>query len=290
MNPMNPMNPTNSGIHIIYISIIFILFITCYHDVLTWMYGRYVSSDSYYSHGFIIPFVSGFLIWQKREELKGKEAEISWWGLLLIAVSILLHIFGTAIYIFSVSGFSIFFLILGMVLFLFGKEITRIILFPLIYLVFMFPLPMAIISAISFPMKILVVKAGAWIAALLGVPVSREGFHIFIPAGSLLVGNPCSGLRSLISLLALGSVYAYLSDLPSGKQWLLVLLTIPIALLSNIIRVPILILISHYWGLSAAAPDSFWHNASGFLVFVIAITLLFYTTRLLKWKTCKMPL
>jgi len=104
------------------------------------------------------------------------------------------------------------------------------------------------------------------------------------------VGNPCSGLRSLISLLALGSVYAYLSDLPNGKQWLLVFLTIPIALLSNIIRVPILILISHYWGLSAAAPDSFWHNASGFLVFVIAITLLFYTTRLLKWKTCKMPL
>ena len=254
------------------------------------MYGRYMSSDSYYSHGFIIPFVSGFLIWQKREELKGKVAEISWWGLLLIAVSILLHIFGTAIYVFSVSGFSIFFLILGMSLFLFCKEITRIILFPLIYLVFMFPLPMAIMSAISFPMKILVVKAGAWIAALLGVPVSREGFHIIIPAGSLLVGNPCSGLRSLISLLALGSVYAYMSDLSSGKQWLLVILTIPIALLSNIIRVPILILISHYWGLSAAAPDSFWHNASGFLVFVIAITLLFYTTRFLKWKTCKILL
>ena len=284
---MNPINPINL---VIYISIIFILFITCYHDVFTWMYGRYLSSDSYYSHGFIIPFVSGFLIWQKREELKGKVAGISWWGLLLIAVSILLHIFGTAIYVFSVSGFSIFFLILGMSLFLFGKEITRIILFPLIYLVFMFPLPLAIISVISFPMKMLVVKTGAWIAALLGVPVSREGFHIIIPAGSLLVGNPCSGLRSLISLLALGSVYAYLSDLSSGKQWLLVILAVPIALLSNIIRVPILILISHYWGLSAAAPDSFWHNASGFLVFAIAITLLFYTTRLLKWKTCKMPL
>jgi len=284
---MTPTNPTNP---IIYISIIFILFITCYHDVLSWMYGRYVSADSYYSHGFIIPFVSGFLIWQKREELKGKEAEISWWGLLLIAVSILLHIFGTAIYVFSVSGFSIFFLILGMSLFLFGKEITRIILFPLIYLVFMFPLPMAIISVISFPMKILVAKTGGWIAALLGVPVNREGFNIIIPAGSLLVGNPCSGLRSLISILALGSVYAYLSNLSYVKQWLLVFLTIPIALLSNIIRVPILILISHYWGLSAAAPDSFWHNASGFLVFVIAIILLFYTTRLLKWKTCKMLL
>jgi len=149
---------------------------------------------------------------------------------------------------------------------------------------------MAIIGAISFPMKMLVVKTGAWITALLDVPVSREGFHIIIPAGSLLVGNPCSGLRSLISLLALGSVYAYLSNLSSGKQWLLVFLMVPIALLSNIIRVPILILISHYWGLSAAAPDSFWHNASGFLVFVIAIILLFYTTRLLKWKKCKTPL
>ena len=130
MNPTNPTNPTNPMNHgnptnsIIYISIIFILFITCYHDVLTWMYGRYVSSDSYYSHGFIIPFVSGFLIWQKREELKGKEVELFWWGLLLIAVSVLLHIFGTVIYVFSVSGFSIFFLAVGISLFLFGKEIT----------------------------------------------------------------------------------------------------------------------------------------------------------------------
>jgi len=68
--------------------------------------------------------VSGFLIWQKREELKGKEVELFWWGLLLIAVSVLLHIFGTVIYVFSVSGFSIFFLAVGISLFLFGKEIT----------------------------------------------------------------------------------------------------------------------------------------------------------------------
>ncbi|HHF52040.1 MAG TPA: exosortase/archaeosortase family protein [Candidatus Aminicenantes bacterium] len=273
-----------SWIHIFCISIIFILFIAAYYDVLSWMYGRYVSSDSYYSHGFIIPFISGFLIWRKREELKGRKPESSWWGLLLIIFSILLHLFGTAIYVFSISGFSIFFLVLGLSLFLFGREITRIILFPLIFLVFMFPLPMAVISLISFPMKMLVVKTGAWIAALLGVPVNREGFNIIIPAGNLLVGNPCSGLRSLISLLALGSLYAYLSDLSVVKQWLLVFLTIPIALLSNIIRVPILILISHYWGLAAAARDSFWHDASGFFVFVIAIILLFYTSRLLKWS------
>jgi len=266
---------------LICISIAIALFILCYHEVISWWYIRCSSADSYYSHGFLIPFVSGFLIWQKKNELKNIKPDGSLWGLGLIFFSVLIHLSGTILYVFSVSGFSIFFLIIGITLFIYGRQITQTILFPLGFTIFMFPLPLAFINKISFPMKMLVAKSGTLIVSLIGIPVLREGFHIIIPAGDLLVGNPCSGLRSLISFLALGALFAYMINTSNLKKWLLFILAVPVALLSNIVRVPILILISHYWGLEAAAPESFWHDASGIFVFILGFILLFTAGKIL---------
>ena len=279
------MNQLNNKYHIIFIPLTLILFVACYHTTLSWMYGRFMSPDSYYSHGFIIPIVSGFLIWQNRTELKNEPAMLSYWGLIIIVFAVFLHLAGTIIYVFSVSGFSIFFLITGTTLFIFGKNITRKIIFPLMFLIFMFPLPSAIISIISVPMKMIVTKASVLVIRLFGISVLQEGFHISIPAGALLVGNPCSGLRSLIAFLALSAVLAYMINMSLVKKWLLVLFVIPIALLSNMVRVVILVMISHFWGLAAAAPESFWHNASGIFVFFIGLAALFYTGKLMSWKT-----
>ncbi len=261
-----------------------VLFIASYHETLAWMYGRYTSPESYYSHGFLVPFVTAYLIWRKREQLGNEPATFSWWGLVLTVGGLLVHVFGTVIYVFSVSGFSIFLLILGMSLFLFGRRITRIILFPLAFTIFMFPLPSAFISIVSFPLKLFVAKSGAWIAGLMGIPIYLEGFYITIPAGSLLVGNPCSGLRSLITFLALGSILAYLSPVSLWRRGLILFLSVPTAIVSNVIRVPLLIVISHYWGLEAARPEGFWHDASGIMVFVIGFILLVSFVRLLEWK------
>ena len=280
---MNSMNKNNQIFtSLIFVSIVSALFVLCYHEVISWWYVRCNSADSYYSHGFLIPFVSGFLIWQKKNELAKINPDGSLWGLALIIFSVLIHILGTILYVFSVSGFSIFFLIIGIALFNYGRQITRIILFPLVFTIFMFPLPLAFISKISFPMKILVAKSGTLIVSLLGIPIHREGFHIMIPAGALLVGNPCSGLRSLISFLALGALFAYMINTSNLKKWILFILAVPVALMSNIIRVPILILISHYWGLEAAAPESFWHDASGLFVFVLGFFLLFFAGKILE--------
>ena len=161
-------------------------------------------------------------------------------------------------------------------------QITRIILFPLLFTIFMFPLPLALINQISFPPKMLVAKSGALIVKLMGIPVLQEGFLITIPAGELIVGNPCSGLRSLISFLALGALFAYIISTSTPKKLLLFLLAIPIAMLSNIIRVPMLILISNYWALETAAPESFWHDASGIFVFVLGFFLLLMAGKIIE--------
>lgn len=263
---------------------VLILFAFAFRSTLIWMYGRYMSADSYYSHGFLIPFVSVFFIWQKREALAEIETYPSRLGLVLLLCAVLMHAAGTILYIFSVSGFSIFLFILGIILFIFGKKVTRTIIFPLVLLLSMFPLPEAIIGTLSFPMKMLVARAGVDIVSAIGIPVLREGFHIEIAQGSLLVGNPCSGLRSLIAFMTLGAVYAHISRFSVSRKWILFLLSIPIAVLSNIVRVPMLILTAHYYGIAAASPDSVWHDASGLMVFVIGFALLFLAGRALEWQ------
>jgi exosortase len=265
--------------------IIGLLMAGAYKSTFLWMFNRYTGADSYYSHGFIVPLVSLFLIYLHKERLAKSEQKVSFVGLAIVIFSLVLHVLGTILYIFSISGFSIFFLVIGLSLFLYGREITRIIWFPLCFLVFMFPLPQAVISIFAFPMKLFAARAGVFLADLFGVPVFGKGFNIFIPAGHLLVGNPCSGLRSLIAFLALGAMFAYLKPISPGKKIFLFLCTIPIALFSNIVRVSILVLISHYWGLKAAAPDTIIHTGSGILVFIVGFLLLITVAKVLEWRT-----
>ena len=279
------MKTSDLQISAVFLLVIVLLFFASYHSTLAWMLNRWGGSDSYYSHGYLIPFISAYLIWLKKDELRKKALGYSSLGLALILFAVVLHILGTVLYVFSLSGFSIFFFIIGAVLFLCGKEITSTILFPLIFLIFMFPLPLAFLSLITFPLKILVAKAGVAVVNLLGVPVLRNGFDITIPGGNLVVGNPCSGLRSLIAFLALGAVLAYLTDISRLKKVILFLSAVPVAILSNAIRVPVLILISHFYGLDAASPESIWHVVSGILVFVLGLALLMGISRFLQWKS-----
>ena len=271
-------------INIVGLSVLVVIIVFTYGEVIQWMYGRYISADSYYSHGFIIPFVVLFLVWQKKKLLLCLPQHQSKIGLGLIIFALGLHILGTILYIFSISSFSLFFLIIGLILYLFGMDITKIIWFPLLFLIFMFPVPIAFINLISFPLKIIAAKGGVYLASLVGIPVYREGFNISIPAGHLLVGNPCSGLRSLISFMALGSIFAYLTKLTRARKLILFSLSIPIALLSNLIRVSILILTSHYMGLAAAGPGTLIHNGSGILIFILGLLLMQLSAKVLEWQ------
>ena len=260
---------------------VILLFIVAYHKTLIWMYERYIGADSYYSHGFLIPFVSGYLIWIKRHQLEKLPLTPSIFGLILIIIASIFHIFGTILYVFSISGFSIFLFILGYSLFIFGKDVTKDIKFPILFLFFMFPIPLAFINGISFPLKMLVAKYGVQIVSFLGIPVFRQGFNITIPQGNLLVGNPCSGLRSMLAFLAIGSLMAYISTLPSNRKYLLFLLSVPVSLLANMIRIPLLVFWSYKFGISSAVPGTFVHTGSGVIVFIVGVLLLYFSMRIM---------
>jgi exosortase len=249
-----------------------------YYSTFVWLYERYIAVDSYYSHGFLVPLVSGVLIWLKKKELSLVPVKFSGIGLLLVVLSIFVHLLCIFTEVYFLSGFSILSLLFGVSLFLFGSSITRKILFPLGFLVFMFPIPLVAINAISFPMKMLVTKTAVMIlSGGFHIPLKNEGFQIFFRHATLVVENPCSGLRSLISLLALGSVFAYFLKATMIKRISLFALAVPIALLANIVRVILLSLGVYIYGSHMA--KGFFHDFTGYLMFAGSFFALLYLWR-----------
>jgi len=279
---LSEIQKRNLVVNSVGITIIVIATAFAYKETFLWMYARFMGADSYYSHGFLVPFISLYFAYLQKETLGKMKAEGSALGLIVLLFALFLHVIGTILYVFSISGFSIFFLVLGLLLYLSGKKITKRLWFPLLFLIFMFPLPEAVINLVSFPLKIFAAEAGVWAVSILGIPIYLEGFNIYIPAGHLLVGNPCSGLRSLIAFMALGSIFAYLEPVSTIKKYILFFVSIPIALLSNIVRIPILILVSNYWGLEAAATDTMVHSGSGIFVFILGFSLIFFVAKALE--------
>ena len=268
------------------IALIIILLITVYAPAFISMAQRFTAADSYYSHGFLVPLVSIYFIWQKRKKLRTLlPVSSSKFGLILLSAGLLLHFASTALKINFGSYASLPIVLGGLVLYLFGKKITREILSPLAFLIFMIPLPTVTIITITFKMKILTARIASGIVNMVGIPAIRDGSTIYLPRDFLIVGDPCSGLRSLISLLALGAIFAQLIPGSRVKKSILFLSTIPIAIISNASRIVLLLLVTYIYGKEAAM--GFFHDFSGMLVFAFAFIGLIIVMRFLKCRTTK---
>jgi exosortase len=264
--------------------IILILIILIYFSTFVWLFERYIACDTYYSHSFLVPFITAFLIWRKRGQLKNIELKYNFWGLILICVALLIHTLSMAAEVFFISGFSILILIFGISLFLFGKRLTRAILFPLIFLIFMFPLPLQALNYISSSLQFFVTKATVFIfVKTIKLPLSKDGFEIFLPYGSLIIENVCSGLRSLIVMLALGSIFAYFLKSSFLKRLFLFLCIIPVTLFSNIIRVVLLSFAAYIHGPKIITRGVF-HDFTGYLMFAITFCGMLFLSNLLQCK------
>jgi exosortase len=249
------------------------LFVYIYRETISWLFERYLAEDTYYSHGFLVPFVSGWLIWLKRQELYAIKITSSRWGLALIVISLVIHLFSTLLGVYFVSGFSIMILILGLCLFLFGRNITDRVLFALLFLIFMFPLPLVAINSISFPMKMFVTKSVVFILKnIFNLPLYSQGFEIIFPHDSLIVENPCSGLRSLIVIVALTSIFCFFLKASRIRKILFFCLAFPIAFITNLVRVLLLALGAYIYGSNAI--KGFFHDFSGYFVFILAFFIL----------------
>ena len=170
--------------------------------------------------------------------------------------------------------------LVGLVLLFFGKNYLRPLLFPIAFLLFMIPLPAVAIANLSFRLKIFAAQIATFTINKLGVPAIREGSLIRTIHSQIMVEDPCSGIRSLIALIALGALMAYYSKLSRVKKAALFISSVPIAVSTNIIRIIALSMVSEIYGEKYAT--GFFHDAMGILVFVFAFLGLALVERVLE--------
>lgn len=238
------------------------------------------SNDENYSHGFLVPVISGYFAWQMREELQDLPFRPANTGLALILFSLLMLFAGVSAQVDFALRMSFVFLLCGIVLFLLGWRWLKTLALPLGFLFFMIPLPYIVYDSIAFPLKLFVAKFSVIALKLMGVIVLREGNIIMFPTTVLEVADACSGLRSIMSLLALGVALAFISLKSKKGRILLVLLTVPIAIFTNMLRVIGTGFLAQYYG--AAAAEGFFHEFAGMGVFLVAMVLLFVSSGLLR--------
>jgi len=259
--------------------LLLVLFSPIYHP----LFLRFTLPDSYYSHGFLVPFVFVYLILRKRDEFKKIKYSPCLGGLFVLGGGILLHFLGVALKVNFFSYLALPIVILGTALYWGGKELTKELLFPTIFLLFMLPLPQVVIIGLAFKLKVFVAQIATFVGSnFFHIEAVREGSTIYYPGGYLVVGDPCSGLRSLIAFLALGSLFSYFLPATKIKKITIFLFSIPIALLSNIFRIIFLLLVSYVYGEKVAL--GLLHQFSGFMVFVLGFFCLMMISNRLKEK------
>lgn len=261
--------------------ITFFLVLLTYVPTFIWMWERWFARDSYYNHGILIPIVSLYLIWNLKDELKLAPKKSSSLGLPIFILGILLNLVSAAFRIYFSSGFSLIIALGGLVLHFYGRNVLRLVFFPLFFLVFMIPIPIVTIISISFKLKILAAQLATTVLNdHLRIQCYQDGSIIRMQNAHVIVDDVCSGLRYLISLTALGSIFAYWIKAGFFKKLLVFTSSIPIAVLANAFRVIFLSVVSEIWGVQYVT--GFLHDFSGLAVFAIAFVLLYSVVKLLE--------
>lgn len=251
-----------------------------YTPTFVWMVDRWTAKDSYFGHGFLIPLISLYWVLKKRAELKTCERTCDPAGLVLLLAGAALQAFSSLFRVYFLSALSLVPILFGAVAFLFGKKFLKILWFPIAFLALMVPLPLLVISQTTLKMKFFVSEISTFLISATGIPAVREGSYIHTPHAVMLVGDPCSGLRSLLAFLCLGLVFAYESRANFWKKTLLVAAGLPLAILSNVVRVYVLGVLAEIYGMKFTIGAV--HDASGIVVFVMAFFLFLILKRKLE--------
>lgn len=251
--------------------IVWSLITLLYSPVLYQLYtSRWEMID--YTHAYFILPISLWLTWRKKENLKkiNKEPQPASFisSLSLFIFGILMFIFGWRQDYLFITTLSLIPVLFGLILYLYGKRFIRILLFPLCYLLLMVPPPIGILDKITLPMRYGTSILSAWILNIFHLPITRDGLLLSIGGHEIYMGPACSGFRSLITLISLGLVYIYINKGGLKKKSLLFMSIIPLALFGNLIRVILVCLVTYWFGEKTGHT---FHDASGFLIFIILI-------------------
>jgi exosortase len=235
------------------------------------LWRTWTTNDNY-SHGPLVPLVSLALVWLRRDKLRAAPARPDSRGIALVAAGCAMQVLGVRADLFALEGASLLTVLFGLVLTFFGPVVTRMLAFPIGYLGFMLTFPPVVMNTLSFALKALAVNASVAIAQALGAQLQRDGMRLFFATGELRVEDPCSGLRSLLALLATGALFAYTQKGGGWRRAAVVLAAVPIALAGNIARLVLLFLATSRFGVTWATGR--FHDVTGYALYAVALALL----------------
>ena len=265
-----------------------------YFRTFIWLINSWLT-DPYYSHGFLIPIICGFIAWRNIHEYKNKNTEtesetdldsapfkFELPGIYIFAFGLALHVIGCIKLFPFLSALSFLFTASGLILYFYGKSMMRSFLFPVSFLIFAIPLPFVFLEKVAYVLQSLSAHYPALFIEMLGIPVTRIGASIQLTDASFFIGLPCSGMNSLISLLALTTIFIYILRCPLYKKIAILCVTIPISVFGNVLRVTSLLLIANAYGAETA--DGFFHTFFSPLLFIIAFIFLILISVLIGCK------
>jgi exosortase len=247
-----------------------LLTLACYAPVLRALVRQW-GADADMGHGFFVPVIAGYIVWQKRNELLAIEPQPNWWGLVVVILGGVQLIVGTLGVELFLARTSFVIVLIGVVWLLGGDLMLKKLAFPLFLLFFMVPIDDVIYNQITFPLQLVASRLADGALTLMSVPVLREGNILELPNQRLSVVEACSGIRSLLSLTFLSLVYGYFFE---KKTWIRVVLffsTVPIAIVANSSRVTITGVLTQ---VKPEAAAGFFHNAEGWVIFMVALGIL----------------
>jgi len=264
------------GTYLLPLVVLLAVYLPTLYDLVTdW------AADANYSHGFLIPIVSFYLIWIKRKELAATTMKSGSAGLVVIILGLVLFVAGTAAAEYFTARLSFVVVLLGLTWYLFGGEIVRRTWFAFFFLCFMIPIPYVVYFAVAFPLQVAATKITAGVLSTIGIEVIRQGNIIHLAGGRALeVAEACSGIRSLIALFAIGAMWAYLFQKNLIGQIVLFLSTAPIAIFANVVRVLITAII--VVTVTDKVTDEPLHTIMGLSVFVVEFVGLFIIGSILR--------
>jgi exosortase len=242
--------------------------------------ARVSGSTEQGGHGPLVLATGGWLLWR---ELKASKVErrpgqlIP--GLVLLVPLVALFVVARITGVLEIEAFAMYGALITSAYLLFGGAVIRAIWFPLVYLAFTLPPPDSVVAAVTQPVKIGISHWAVSLLDMLGYPVANSGVTIQIGQYQLLVAAACAGLNSIVTLGALCLFYVYLRHRSNFTAFLVIsVAAIPIAIVSNFIRVLVLVLVTYYLGESAA--QGFVHDFAGLLMFAVALLTVFAVDQL----------
>ncbi|MDO9117861.1 MAG: EpsI family protein [Nitrospira sp.] len=242
-----------------------------YFESLVFLFNHWIGSDDY-SHGMFVPLISLFLIWQSRHRIAAAGIAGSWWGMAIVLAGLLLYLVGELATLYVLQHFSLWIVLVGLVIGGIGLQASRTIAFPLGYLLTSIPLPTFLYAGLSSQLQLWSSALGVGCLQLVGVTAFREGNVIDLGPVQLQVVEACSGIRYLLPLTSLALLCAYLFKDRMWKRIVLVLSSIPISILVNGFRIGMIGVLVEWYGQEAS--EGFAHLFEGWVLFMASLGLL----------------